>query len=62
MKEKGQHKKSRNHTKSKVDTEMLVVRRLDNLTDDLKKVTKHYGISNESQVVRMIIKEKANSI
>lgn len=54
--------KQGNSDRLKGDTEILAVRRIDGLTADLKRLTRHYGISNESQVVRMIIKEKVNSI
>lgn len=55
-------KKGGKKSKYKGDSGLLVVRRIDGLTSDLDKLTNLYGISNESQVVRLVIKEKANSI
>lgn len=62
MNESKHSTKSRKRNKGKEVTKMLVVRRIDTLTSDLEILSNHYGMSNESQVVRTAIRELASKI
>jgi len=57
------NKKARKPNKSKgIKNELFALRRTDDFNNNLKKIKDHLGTVNDSEVVRQVIKEKADSI